>query len=69
MVFGFQELVGREPATPPDLAQVTHLGLTCVGAKLDKAVFGTVALRGGDRVYGGMGWGWSRAARFILPPR
>jgi CHASE2 domain-containing sensor protein len=54
VVFGFQALVGTDPATPPDLARVTHLGLTCVGAKLDKAVFGTVALRGGDRVYGSL---------------
>jgi len=54
VVFGFQELIGMEPATPPDLAKVTHLGLTCVGAKLDKAVFGTVALRGADRVYGSL---------------
>jgi CHASE2 domain-containing sensor protein len=54
VVFGFQELLGREPATLPDLSKVSHLGLTCVGAKLDKAVFGTVALREADRVYGSL---------------
>ena len=54
VVFGFQELVGREPAGPPELVRVAHLGLTCVGAKLGQAVFGTVALRGDDRVYGSL---------------
>jgi CHASE2 domain-containing sensor protein len=54
VVFGFQQLTGAEPATPPELAKVSHLGLTCVGAKLDKAVFGIAALRKGDRVYGSL---------------
>jgi CHASE2 domain-containing sensor protein len=54
VIFGFQELQGMEPAVPPALAKVTHLGLTCVGAKLDEAVFGTVALRRDDRVYGSL---------------
>ena len=52
VVFGFQELTGVEPAMPPVLAKVAHAGLTCVGTKLDEAVFGTVALISADRVYG-----------------
>ena len=54
VVFGFEELVDSEPAAPVELARVARLGLTCVGAKLDKAVFGTLALRVGDRVYGSL---------------
>jgi CHASE2 domain-containing sensor protein len=54
VIFGFQELVGGDPVTPPDLARVARVGLTCVGAKLERAVLGTVALRRGDRVYGSL---------------
>ena len=52
VAFGFQELAGAEPAMPPALAKVARVGLTCVGTKLDEAVFGTVALISGERVYG-----------------
>ena len=52
VAFGFQELAGSEPAMPPALAKAAHMGLTCVGTKLDEAVFGTVALISADRVYG-----------------
>ena len=34
VAFGFQELVGSEPAMPPALAKAAHVGLTCVGTKL-----------------------------------
>lgn len=54
VVFGFQELTGMEPAMPRELAKVAHVGLTCVGTKLDQAVFGTVALLRGERVYGSL---------------
>ena len=52
VAFGFQELTGVEPAMPPEIAKVALAGLTCVGTKLDEAVFGTVALISGERVYG-----------------
>jgi CHASE2 domain-containing sensor protein len=52
VAFGFQELTGTEPQMPAELAKVALVGLTCVGTKLDEAVFGTVALMSGERVYG-----------------
>jgi CHASE2 domain-containing sensor protein len=54
VAFGFQELMGMEPAMPSELAKVAHAGLTCVGTKLDQAVFGTVALLSRERVYGSL---------------
>jgi CHASE2 domain-containing sensor protein len=54
VAFGFQQLMGMEPAIPRELARVAHVGITCVGTKLDQAVFGTVALISGERVYGSL---------------
>jgi len=68
VVFGFRELSGAQPMAPPDLATVSHLGLTCVGAKLDQAVFGTAALRRGDHVYGSLPLEAAFAPSSIAPP-
>lgn len=54
VVFGFEELTGSEPAMPPELAKGAHVGFTCVGSKLDQAVFGAVALLRGERIYGSL---------------
>jgi CHASE2 domain-containing sensor protein len=54
VAFGFQELTGKDPAMPGALASVAHAGLTCIGSKLDQAVFGTVALVIGERVFGSL---------------
>jgi CHASE2 domain-containing sensor protein len=51
VTFGFQALAAGEPVMPPELVKIAHAGLTCVGTKLDQAVFGTVALLSKERVY------------------
>ncbi|SAK56805.1 CHASE2 domain protein [Caballeronia arationis] len=54
VVFGFKALTpyGHAVALPGLGESGAFLGLTCIGQKLDNAVFGTVAMQAGKNVYG-----------------